>query len=643
MSARLTVDLLRRFSSGRVRRTALTLGTTTVLVFAYVSAGGSGRAAAQAPRAQVTGTASLSGMVSSSQPLKAAQVLIRNTDKRMLYMVYSNAGRYRAVALFPGNYEISVRTGSRVAPAQKLTLKAGDSPTLNLSLDNAGQRATERGTGSDESFATTADDTELYDVMFPVGPGRDILERTCINCHGANRIASMPATEQVWIGRIDRMMGRDLWDRDASQYPYGALTFRDASRGFSRADRQQLIEYLAKHFGPDKKPRRVRIEQAMPLDEARLGKAMYIEYYLPPDPPGQGGNAAEFKGIGGAFADHRAGQDVRFDQDGNVWLTDRGYPHRLVRLDPRTGIQKDYVLPDPKNGIHEVLTDPNGMLWLPEHSGVQPSQMKRLLGFNSHTEKWEQQMPMDPANVVRNPIKWMQSLAMDSKGNIYIGWIMGGAMSKWDRAANKVTVLPIPMHNAIPYGVVADRNDNIWVALWNAGSVAKFDTVTNQWTIFTPPTYPGHVRRPNVDAKNNIWFGIYAAGKRPGKLAKLDQITGRFTEYTVPMQNAEPYDVAADPEDNIWAADAGQDAAIWKFNPRDQTFTFYPKPQRAADTPKIQVTRDGAIWYSPRGSREAPAIGVLYPDMDKITTLGAFYVNGPPGYPFKRAGAAGTR
>ena len=45
--------------------------------------------------------------------------------------------------------------------------------------------------------------------------------------------------------------------------------------------------------------------------------------------------------------------------------------------------------------------------------------------------------------------------------------------------------------------------------------------------------------------------------------------------------------------------------------------------------------RDGAIWFAPRGSLRAPAISVLYPDMDKITSFGAFYVNGPPGYPFK--------
>jgi len=590
---------------------------------------------AQQPPSGLEGTARLSGTVSSPRPFSAARVLIRNREKRMLYMVYTNAGRYRAVALFPGKYEVTVRASGLVSATRELTLRAGDAPTLDLTLQPANDTTVETGIGSDESFAVTARESEVYDKLFPPGPGRDVLERTCINCHGANRIAGMPARADVWAQRIDRMMGRHLWDADSSNYAYGALTFRDASRGISRADRQQLIDYLAANLGPDRKPRRVRMEEVMPLDEAQLGKAMYIEYYLPEDPPGEGVNAPEFKSVGGMYGGRRVGQDVRFDDQGNVWLAERGFPHRLVKLDPRTGEMTDYVLPDPKNGIHEVLTDPTGMIWLPEHQGVQPSNVKRLLGFNPQTGKWERQIPMDPNNVVRNPIKWMQSLAMDSKGNIYVGWIMGGALSKWERATNRVSVFPIPMHNAIPYGVVADSNDNIWVALWNLGGVAKFDTITNQWTIFTPPTYPGHVRRPNVDANNNIWFGIYAAGKRPGKLAKLDQTTGRITEYTIPMQNAEPYDVSPDPFGNIWAADAGQDAALWRFDPRTRTFTFYPKPQRAADTPKIQVTREGAVWYSPRGSRDAPGIGVLYPDMDKIVTLGAYYRNGAPGYPFR--------
>ena len=53
-----------------------------------------------------------------------------------------------------------------------------------------------------------------------------------------------------------------------------------------------------------------------------------------------------------------------------------------------------------------------------------------------------------------------------------------------------------------------------------------------------------------------------------------------------------------------------------------------------ADSAKIQITRDGAVWYTPRGSRRNAGMGVLYPDKDNIKTLGAFYVNGPPGYPF---------
>src|SRR6058998_4210581 len=103
----------------------------------------------------------------------------------------------------------------------------------------------------------------------------------------------------------------------------------------------------------------------------------------------------------------------------------------------------------------------------------------------------------------------------------------------------------------------------------------------------------------------HIWWGIWAAGKRQGKLAKLDQTTGRITEYTIPEQNAQPYDVSQDLEGNIWFPDsptADRGAMIGKFNPKDQTFTFYPKPQFGADTPKIHSRKTG-----PSGSRRAGA------------------------------------
>ena len=592
-------------------------------------------------RAEVPGTGKLSGMVTASQAFTAAQVYIRNVDLGIVYMVYTNQGRYRAVALFPGNYEVSVSTKHFESDAQTVTIAAGDTAEVNLSMSPlssdtpqlvipAGRTAMESGRSGDFEYAS-------YDEIYPPGRGKEVAEQVCMVCHGENFFPTRPGTERQWMSWIDHMVGSTLGEQDPTRYGQGLLAFRSSTFRFGREDRDALLEYVVKNFGPDSARRRVAIEKETPIDEEALGKAMYIEYYLAVDGPNEGVNAEPWARdrVG------RYGQDPRFDAEGNVWLVDRGIPHRLVKLDPRTNEQREWLYPDPRNGNHEILIDPSGMIWLPEHRGRQNTTEKRLLGFNSKTEEWTQQISMDPDNVVRNPTKFLQSLAMDSKGNIYVGWIMGGALSKWDRATGEVSVFRIPTPHAIPYGVVADKNDNIWIALWSGGKIVKFDTSNNSWTEYTTTTYPAHTRRLNVDKDNNIWWGIYSAGKRDGKLVKLDQETGKMTEWTIPQQNAEPYDVAPDPEGNIWAPDVGQrtdgeyGATLWRFNPKTEEFTFYPKPQRHADSPKIQVTRDGAVWYSPRGSREAPAFGVLYPDMDKIDDLGAYYEYGPPGYPFE--------
>jgi len=597
-------------------------------------------------RAEVPETATLTGMVTAAQPVTAAQVYIRNVDKGIVYMVYTNGGRYRAVALFPGTYEVSASTKYLESDVQRLTVSAGDSAEVSLTMreleGDAPPLVIPAGRTAMESGNTGSFVYESYDEIYPPGPGKVVAEQVCMVCHGENFFPIRPGTERQWMSWIDHMVGSTLGEQDPTRYGQGLLSFRASMFRFGRQDRDDLLAYVVKHFGPDSKPRRVRIEQQTPIDETALGKAMYIEYYLPTDAPGEGTNDPRWA----ADRVRRYGQDPRFDADGNVWLVDRGIPHRLVKLDPRTGEQREYLYPDPRNGNHEILIDPSGMIWLPEHRGRTGDKEKRLLGFNPKTEKFEYQIPMDPDNMVRNPTKFLQSLAMDSKGNIYIGWIMGGALSKWERSTGEVSVFRIPTPHAIPYGVVADRDDNIWIALWSGGKIVKFDTSNNSWTEFTAPTYPAHTRRLNVDSQNNIWWGIYSAGKRPGKLVTLDQSTGKMKEWTIPQQNAEPYDVAADPDDNIWAADVGQrldgdyGASLWKFDRKTEKFTFYPKPQRHADSPKIQITQDGAVWYSPRGSREAPAFGVLYPDMDKIDSLAAFYQYGPPGYPFKVSASA---
>jgi streptogramin lyase len=590
----------------------------------------------------MAGMATMTGTVTAGKPFKAAQVYIRNTDKRILYMVYTNAGQFRARGLFPGNYEVSVTARGLTSDVQRLAIKAGDAPSMRFSLtDIPTETAAEadiaqnlEGTVSNRVLVTL----DTYDNIYPPGRGREIAESTCMICHGENFLSSQPARAEVWNQRIDRMVGKELHNRPAQSYAEGLIGYRSQwARNWSLKDREELLAYLVKNFGPGAKPRNVRTVKETPIDEVKLAKAMYMEYYVAEDGPDQGVHSSEYRGALG-FTGRRVIQDVRFDAEGNVYATDRGAPRRLIRLNPRTGEMKEWLTPHPKNDIHEILINPvDGMVWLPEHT--EGGGVSYINGFNPKTETFDVVLPGDPTNVIRNDIKWMQSFAMDSKFNLYIGWIFGGAITKFEPATKKTTVFPMPSANGIPYGVVPDRNDNIWVADWGGGKILKFDTHQNNWTEYQPLTYPNQTRRLNFDYEGNLWWGIWGAGtSRPGKLAKMNTSTGKITEYVIPEQAANPYDVAPDLEGNIWFPDSpnvDRSAMIGRFNTKDQTFTFYPKPQFAADTPKIQVTRDGAIWFAPRGSQKAPAISVLYPDMDRITSFGAFYVNGPPGYPFR--------
>ena len=74
----------------------------------------------------------------------------------------------------------------------------------------------------------------------------------------------------------------------------------------SAQDRATLLAYLTKQYGPASVRRGLRMDAEFPVDEAALGKAMYVEYYLPLDKQIDAGNK------------QRRTQQPHFDRDGNV-------------------------------------------------------------------------------------------------------------------------------------------------------------------------------------------------------------------------------------------------------------------------------------------------------------------------------------
>src|SRR5207244_1807722 len=117
------------------------VATGLAIVFGAISVAPSGAADAES----LPGTATLSGAVQAPKPFKAAQVHLMNVDKSVLFMVYTSGGRYRAVNLLPGNYEVTVRASGLAGDAQKVELAAGARQTLDISLREGAPQAIRQG------------------------------------------------------------------------------------------------------------------------------------------------------------------------------------------------------------------------------------------------------------------------------------------------------------------------------------------------------------------------------------------------------------------------------------------------------------------------------------------------------------------
>ena len=531
--------------------------------------------AAAVGQTELVDLASVSGTVTATAPFKAAQVYFRNPERRMQYMVYTAGGKYQAVNLLPGNYEMRVEAKGLESPASKVILKAGENPPVNAALHEK----------KDDAQIVTLDE------MFPPGPGQEYLRATCIGCHNPNLFGS-------------RQMPAAAWD----QYVEAMLKNGAIPRGFSsEQERADLVAYLGKHFGLDSKKRAVRFVQEVPLDEAKLAKAMYIEYYLPPNAPGTDP------------ALRRRGQDPHFDRDGNVWITDRNVPNRLSKLNPRTGEWKDWLMPHPQGETHGLTIDREGVVWVPERIGKRTDKDGlHLAAFDPRTEKWEL-FPLDPDGKVNEPLQ-PHTPVVDAQGNVWSTVIRGDRFFKWNHQTRKVEMFTTPSRPSAPYGIDIDSQGNIWMALFRGDArVGKYDPVTDKFTEYKALTQPGRIRRANVDLQDRVWYGVYDRGV----IGWIDPRSGKAAEAKVPVDISRPYDPQGDYEGNVWFGDDGQGGTTVRYNPQTKVFSYYPTPQMT-DQPKIEITREGAIWYCPRSSAE-PGVGVLYPDVSKMRTLAAYY------------------
>jgi virginiamycin B lyase len=533
---------------------------------------------ATASAAAISGTGTLSGKVEASKPFQAAQVYAKNLDNNMLFVVYTVGGKYEAVNLLPGNYEVSVKKNGFSANPKKITITAGANATADFTLSDAPLKVNRTTRGAEGPNGPSNVPAVSYEELYPPGAGRTLIEKNCMLCHGYDFVPSHQWDADQWNAAIDLMSD-----------PTAMIPGRIVPGTFSGQERQDLVAYLVQNYGPNSTPRALAVPE-MPVDEASVAKAMFVEY---PIPVGYG----------------RPMHDDHFDKDGNIWFTERAAGHPSIGMvDPRTGVFKDYPIPNTISFPHGITLDGAGDLWW-----VGDLALGRV---NAKTGE----MTLYPFGVQATAKQnHGHTPVVDSKQNVWFTQSYPNQLGKWDRETGKITEYKVPTAFGFAYGLAIDKQDNLWIAEWTRCKVAKFDQETEAFIEYTPLTRPCTMRRLSVDSDGKVWYALDSRGK----IGKLDPLTGKIVEYTIPVKYSYPYDIQPDHEGKLWISDSGQGGALIHFDPKTSKFVYFPSPQRT-DMPKIEILRDGAILYTNR-SAYIQSVGVMYPDKTKMTSLGAYH------------------
>ena len=525
---------------------------------------------------KVPGTATLTGTVTAPRAFESARVYAQNTDKNIIYMVYTGDGNYQAVAMFPGNYQVWVEKTGFESDQQEIQLEAGAVMNVDFSLREVPPQNLSQGSFLGLERGDRAGDALVvsYDELYPEAPIRSLVEGTCIQCHGQSFLSFFHQSTEEWDAAIGLMM--------ETRIPPGTI---------NPQQRQEVAQYLSAHFGPESPDRVLRMDVELPLDETALAKAQYVEFILPPE-----------------GRDRRWLQEVHIDFDGNVWYTERIAPHAVGRVDPRTGQVDEFVLPDPEGDPHGLTVDSEGYVYWAESD-------KEHLGQLDPKTGEMKRFPYDETGTLgflggHTPV-------LDSQENVWFTIIRGDGLAKWDRETQKIQVWRVPTQYSMPYGMDVGPDDTPVLAELYGCKVAVFDTETETFQEYPALVEPPcKTRRLGIDSQGIIWYGVFSQGK----LGKLNPETGEQIEYDMATRFSEPYSVKLHPNsDLIWMSDGGVGGAIVLFDSETEEFTYYPTPRRS-DMPKIDVSADGHVWYSTRALPDG-GVGVLYPDKSQIDTL----------------------
>lgn len=493
---------------------------------------------------------------SSGQPVAGAFVKLKNEQRRLTFMVISQAqGRYTADRLPAGKYIVQgVGNGFQSGWSAPVDVAEGRAAKLDISL-TAPQAAM-----LPPAWPGRIPEEEAARAQWPEGAGKQIATSRCVACHEAGRTLARRQSREGWQESVHDMrenmrnMGMpDLTDQEASV----------------------LLDYLASNFPPMARP---DPNSRLPRTPMR-GEAMryrVVQYDL------ENGNAET--------------HDIAVAPDGTGWANQRA-GGKLSKFDPETYEYSEFTPPAikaPQARMGNLQVSKDGVVWLPENND------RRWLSFDIKTAKWTS---YEVPTWIRGSAGG-NSMALAEDGLI---WNTGPGLAK---SLNPVTkewkayISPTGQTsktNPGGYGIAIAGDGKVWFAMNHVDKIARVDPATGKVDEFNIPVqgiaYP---RRMTNDTEGNIWVSLWSAGK----LMKIDYKTAEMSTFDPPTTNSGVYSVDVDEKNNLIWMTLHRVDKIARFNPKTLEWVEFPLPQAETDVRRVEIdpSNPNRLWWSTVGN-----------------------------------------
>src|SRR6266478_471030 len=494
------------------------------------------------------------GLVKNDQgvPLEGMGVQLISDKTAIRTTVYSNQdGRYEFPKLESGTYTFRIALPREYQPFVKEKVAINGATALDdIALTRVTKLELLPPTREIEAQMTGS---EWLASLSGSGEDKKLLTQNCNFCHSYQQIFRNHYDEHGWqqiVARMTHGAGSPL----ILQLPVGR--FNDALEA-------QLVKWLATVRGPNvEDPSFVML----PRPQGRATRVVITEYELP---------RLEL-----------ATHDVSGDSKGNVWYS----PHRasyIGRLDPRTGVVKEYRVPPVAAGVlpgtHWIYVDKHDIVWGSENWA------HSIWRFDPKTEEFTRIQWKVP-EPVNSPMGG--NYAIDPDG--FIWRARGKAVAKIG-ALTGDTILRFPLKKFTgTYGSAVSRDGRYFGGgAWPRDGVVVADTQTGE--VFEPDCSANcGPARGEFDPQGNYW-----SGGRGGMLVKFDIAKKRLFEYPLPTPYASMYSAQADKNGEIWAGEMHAGRYL-RFNPKTEQFTEYvlPEPYGIDRETWIDNSTDPVtVWY----------------------------------------------